>query len=268
MTTPIDLFQSGKLTEAVAAATEAVRQKPTDIIGRSLLCELLCFSGDLERADKQLDAAAQIDPGSVAGVSLLRHLIRSELSRREVFEQGRIPDFLFEPGVGQQKRLEAMLCLRNQQFDDAASRIREAEEAEPDISGDVDGNSFESFRDLDDFLGPILEVYTATGKYYWISCDQIVTIEFNDVSHLSDMLWRSASIETTGDVAGRVHIPAIYHGSHRSDDQRVRIGRATEWLQASETSPVTGAGQREFLAGDDAISIMQIKRLNFRRPEA
>lgn len=265
MATPIELFQTGNLVDALTASTNAVRSKPADLNARSLLCELLCFAGELERADKQLDAAAQIDPNAVVGVSLLRHLIRSELSRREVYEQGRVPDFLFQPTAGQQCRLRAILCVRDKDYTGAAQQIAEAVEAESPVAGEINETAFDDIRDLDDLVGPTLEVYTATGKYYWIGFEQLVSLEFNPVEHLSDMLWRSATIETTGDVAGRVHIPALYNGSHRSEDQKVRIGRATDWNSLSVDGPIVGAGQREFLAGEESAPIMEIRQLRVTR---
>ncbi len=264
MTTPIDLFQAGNLTEAVAAATNAVRNKPTDVKARSLLCELLCYSGEFERADKQLDAALQTDPQTMTGVSLLKHLIRSELCRREVYRMGRVPEFLTLPTEPQKKRLEALICLRANQPGEAARLVTEAAELDPELHGEIDGAPFSEFLDLDDLLGPTLEVYTATGKYYWIGFDQIVSLEFSPVEHLSDMLWRAAAIETVGDINGRIHVPALYEGSEKSADERIRIGRATEWNKTDPAGPTQGAGQREFLVNDDVVPIMQISSLSFQ----
>ncbi|MEQ9408265.1 MAG: type VI secretion system accessory protein TagJ [Fuerstiella sp.] len=264
MADPVELFQMGRLSEAVTAATDAVRSRPGDIVPRSTLSELLCFSGDLERADKQLDAAAQIDPEAVVGISLLRHLIRSEVTRREVFEQGRVPEFLAQPTAAQQNRLKALLSLREGDAAGAMKLISEAEEAEAEVSGECNGTAFEGMRDLDDLLGPTVEVFTATGMYYWLSAEQIVSLEFSPIGHLSDMLWRAAEISTVGDVSGRIHIPALYFGSHQSEDERVRIGRTTEWLQNSEEEPVRGAGQREWLVGEEPVAITQLKFISFR----
>ncbi|MEO2017985.1 MAG: type VI secretion system accessory protein TagJ [Fuerstiella sp.] len=263
MSTGLEFFQLGKLSDAIAATTEAVRDKPTDIASRSMLSELLCFSGDLERADKQLDAAAQVDPESLVGASMLRHLIRSELSRREVFDNGRVPEFLTQPSEAQQKRLKALMSVREGDFETANGLLSEAEEAESSIGGECDGTAFDGFRDLDDVLGPTIEVYTATGKYYWLSSEEVFSLEFSSVEHISDMLWRAAEIETVGDVAGRVHIPALYHGSHESEDERMRIGRATDWIQHNDATPVRGIGQREWLIEDDAIPITSVKSITF-----
>ena len=59
------LFRAGKLAEAIAAATAAVKAAPADLGRRVLLAELLLFSGNLERADVILDAASQVDPSAL-----------------------------------------------------------------------------------------------------------------------------------------------------------------------------------------------------------
>jgi type VI secretion system protein ImpE len=202
------------------------------------------------------------------GVSLLRHLIRAEISRREVFEQGRIPEFSGPPSESLQLRLKAAIALRHNQSADAAALIEQAGNLETPLRGTVDGNPFEGFSDLDDLLGPVLEVFTATGAYYWIDCAQVQHIEFDPVTHLSDTLWRSASIQTTGGIDGRIHIPAIYYGSEKSADSRVTLGRTTEWIASNDNAVTRGAGQREFLLGDDVLPILNIRNLTFSQDNA
>lgn len=263
MKTAVELFQQGDLAAALEIAITAVKAKPTDVAARSLLCELLCFSGDLERADKQLDAVLKTDPKALPGVSLMRHLIRSEITRNEVYEQGRVPDFLVNPTEAQQKRLQSLIAIREGRLSVAMQLINEASELEPDLKGSMDGKPFEGFCDLDDVLGPVIEVFTATGAYYWVDASQIVSLEFSPVEHLTDMLWRAASIETIGSLTGRVHLPAMYYGTARSADPKVKIGRTTDWDRPDEQSPVRGMGRREYLIGEDAVTIMDIKTLRF-----
>jgi type VI secretion system protein ImpE len=45
-----ELFQAGKLTEAVQALVAEVRDNPTDPKRRTFLFELLCFAGDYDRS--------------------------------------------------------------------------------------------------------------------------------------------------------------------------------------------------------------------------
>jgi len=258
-----DFFQSGQLSDAVTAATQAVRNHPSDIEARSVLSELLCFSGDMERADKQLDAVAELDSDSVVGVSLLRHLIRSEMCRHEVYESGRIPEFLTQPNAALQARLKALISLREGNSEDAATHVATARELESSVMGECDGTAFEGMTDLDDLLGATIEVYTATGKYYWLSLEQVVSLEISPMKHLSDQLWRAAEVETVGDVSGRVHLPALYHGSHAAEDERIRIGRATDWNQRC-AGLTCGLGQREWLVGDEVTAINTISSLIFR----
>ena len=51
-------FQAGRLSEAVTAALAEVKARPGDTARRLFLAELLCFAGELERADRQLDVVA------------------------------------------------------------------------------------------------------------------------------------------------------------------------------------------------------------------
>ena len=267
MPNPIELFQAGKLADAVQVATDGVRNNPVDVAARSMLCEMLCFSGDLERADKQLEAAMQIDADSAVGVSLIRHLIRSETSRREVFEQGRVPEFLTQPTAAQQLRLKALVALIAKDGNAVAQYIAEAEELENEVSGKCDGKPFSGMRDLDDLLGPNVEIFTATGQYYWLAAEQILSLEFSAIEYLTNMLWRSAQVITVGDVTGRVHVPALYHDSHSSSDDRIRIGRATDWVQENEDGPAFGRGQREWLLGEDVVAITQVTEITFDKQD-
>ena len=107
-----DLFHAGRLGEAVAAATEEVRRNPTDSPPRLFLAELLCFSGQLERADNHLDALAERDPETVAAIHTFRQLIRAEQARQQFFTEGRLPTFLAQPEGAVRLALEASIRVR------------------------------------------------------------------------------------------------------------------------------------------------------------
>lgn len=105
-------YSAGRLAEAVAAATAEVRGRPTDVQARLFLAELLCFSGELERADKQLDVIVDQDTSLAVGVALFRQLIRGEQARRQFFSEGRVPEFLDQPPDRIQLQLQARRCFR------------------------------------------------------------------------------------------------------------------------------------------------------------
>jgi type VI secretion system protein ImpE len=44
-----------------------------------------------------------------------------------------------------------------------------------------------------------------------------------------DLLWLPAELEDTDGRQVRIYLPALYEGSRAHADERVRIGRTTEW---------------------------------------
>src|SRR6185369_15917731 len=95
--TAAGLFRAGKLDDAIAAAQAALRKTPTDLGARVLLGEMLLFAGNLERADVVLDAAPAIDPSTAVVIAEFRQLVRADMARRQLFRDGRVPEFLSDP---------------------------------------------------------------------------------------------------------------------------------------------------------------------------
>src|ERR671936_224178 len=106
------LFRDGKLTAAVEAANAAVRKNPADLGNRIVLAELLLFTGNVERADVILDAAAQADPTSLIAVAEFRQLLRAKIPRRQYRSEGRVPEFIGEPTEALRAVLAAGVALR------------------------------------------------------------------------------------------------------------------------------------------------------------
>jgi len=53
-----ELYQAGKLNEAIQSLQAELRDYPTDAARRTFLFELLCFAGEYDRAEKQWDVLA------------------------------------------------------------------------------------------------------------------------------------------------------------------------------------------------------------------
>ena len=60
---PRELFKAGKVREACVVLTAHLREHPSDTASRTFLFELLCFSGEFTRAEKQLAVSGQRQPG-------------------------------------------------------------------------------------------------------------------------------------------------------------------------------------------------------------
>lgn len=255
-----ELYQAGSLSEAIAAATEEVRQHPADLSHRGFLCELLCFAGELERADRQLDTIGLQDPQIVAGVGLFRQLIRAEQARRDFYASGRVPEFLETPSPQLQLHLQAAIRIREDKIQEAMELLDQAEKQRPVVAGVCDGQPFEDLRDLDDLCASFLEVLTNNGKYYWLAIERVERLEFFAPEHPRDLLWRRTHLVMRDGPEGEVYLTALYPGSETSSDDRIRLGRATEWI-GGDGSPVRGLGQRMFLIGDESRSILEFKEL-------
>jgi type VI secretion system protein ImpE len=257
-----ELFRTCRLKEAITAALEEVRNNPTDAGRRLFLSELLCFSGELERADNQLDAVGTADAKIMPWILTFRQLIRAEQHRREVFTQGRPPEFLSRPEGAVKLLLEAATCARQGALQDAARLLDQAEQARPRVKGTCDGAAFEDFRDLDDQVSCILEVLTTQGNYYWIPIDQIESIEFHKPVRSRDLIWRCTHLIVRDGPDGEVYVPVLYPGAAEESQDDLRLGRRTDWRGGEQTS-VQGVGQRTFLVGDDARAILELTTVTF-----
>jgi type VI secretion system protein ImpE len=260
--TPSELYQSGRLTEAIEAATAEVKKHPADTQRRGILCEMLCFGGDFERADKQLEAISLQDPKAAVGVALYRQLIRAETARQQFFAEGRLPEFIDKPSPVLELHLEASICIRAGDAAKAAELLGRTEEQRGKVGGVCDGKPFDDIRDLDDLTASFFEVLTSTGKYYWIGMEQVQVIEFRAPEHPHDLIWRRALMVVNNGPDGEVYLPALYAGTHTNSDDQLRLGRATDWVEA-EGEPVRGVGQRTFLIGDEDKTIMECGLIKF-----
>ena len=260
--TAYELYRQARMEEAIAAALQKVKAAPTDIDARLLLCDLLCFDNQLERADRQLDVVVQQDSGLVAGIGLYRQLIRAEIARREVFESGRVPEFLNGSTDVLELHVRAFVAIREGTSSEAGDVLRQAEELRPRVRGECDSESFADLRDVDDLTASFLEVLTSGGKYYWVGWERIERLEFKPPALVRDLLWRQAEIVVRGGPDALVYVPVLYQGSHRSQDPELRLGRRTEWREMPG-GPIAGVGQRTLLVGEGDKSLLSIGTISF-----
>lgn len=263
--TAFQLFDEGRLREAVAAMSEAVKAAPADTARRSQLAEFLCVAGELERAERQFEAIAEQDPNTAVQVSALRQLVRADMARRQVWTEGRPPEFVTEPSEHVALRLEALMHLREGRIGEAGQCLLRAEAARPEIAGHHNDTPFSDFRDLDDLTGGILEVMTTTGKYFWVPLEQVEEIEFTRPARVLDGAWSTVQISVRGGPQGEVVIPSIYPLIETPARDAVLLGRETNWIELSPEC-IRGEGLRCFLVGEESLSIRQLGRIVFGTP--
>jgi type VI secretion system protein ImpE len=253
-----DLYKAGRLKEAIDAQVQEVRSNPADPNRRLFLFELLAFSGDLDRARRQLDAVKYDDADLDPALAQYRKLLEAEQVRRRLFSDGLKPAFLADPPEHVGHRLEAINCLRSGRPGEAAELLHRANADCGEFRGLLNDKSFECLRDTDDLFGTVLEVL-AQGRYFWVPIEQIETLALNPPRAPRDQLWAPARMEMNG-AMGEVFLAVLYPGSHESPDDGLKLGRATDWKQA-EGGPVLGVGLRTFLAGDDVSPLLEWRQL-------
>jgi type VI secretion system protein ImpE len=226
-----ELFQAGKLTEAVQALAAELRNDPTDAKRRTFLFELLCFAGDFERAEKHLALLSQAGPSSELGALLYRGVLAAERARQETFA----------------KREYTMM-----------------QPADPTpFHGTLNGKPFESLADADWRIGPRMETFSA-GTYLWLPFAHIASIEIQAPKRLRDLLWVPAQVRTgpafQGRELGEVLIPVLSPLSWRNENEEVRLGRLTVWGE-DENGDEVPFGQKLLMVDGEEIPLLEVRSL-------
>lgn len=258
MTTAGDAFRAGDLAGALAAATAAVKAAPTDADARWLLAELLLFSGEAERADRMLDAAALHEPNPA--VLEFRRLLRAEVVRGQVLREGRAPKYQGDDATpAQQAALRARIALRAGDLAAAAEAAAEVEALRARTPGKAGDTPFDDLRDADDLMAAEFEVLTTAGEHMLVPVERVRSLSFDPPRRPRDLYWRRTTIELKDGTEGVVFMPALYPGPEA--DTGLKLGRATDWTE--DVGPVRGRGQRVLLAGEEALPIASATSLVF-----
>jgi type VI secretion system protein ImpE len=229
--TPKQLFDAGQVRNAEGALSARLRDHPTDAGSRTFLFELLCFSGQYDRAEKQLGVLSEGGKEAGLGAVLYYSALHAEKTRHELFRKEEFPKV----------------------------------DAAPSPPGTLNGKPFQSIRDADPAVGARLEVFAA-GAYLWIPFVHIASIQMEPPRHLRDTLWAPAAVITgpsfQGADIGQVLIPSIYPFSWKSSDESVWLGRTTEWV-ADEGGHQYPVGQKVFLVDDEEVPLLEVRSLEF-----
>jgi type VI secretion system protein ImpE len=262
-------FSAGRLKAGIAEATERVKKSPSDEDARGDLIDLLLFAGELERADKHLEAITPMDPKKSMNFLAFRQLIRAEQARQQFYSEGRVPEFRELPTERIRLLMEATILLREKKHAEAGALVKQANSMHPDLKGKVNGRPFDGMFDLDAVTAGVFEILAPNGKFYWVPMETVVSLEFTKPAEggrtMRDLLWRAARLVTADGSEGDVYMPAIYYGSHQSPDEAYALGLASDWQASGEGGPFRGVGQRMFSFGDEEIPVMELQSIEFTR---
>ena len=255
-------YNEGNIEGCLNQLVQEIKQNPDEHFKRMLFGQMLCIAGDYERADKQLDLLSTLEPKYVMEVANWRNLIRAAQHRKDFYEEGRPPEAIGELTPRMEKHIEAIAALRTNDADAFAKVLEEAEGLRQQTKGswNDDSKAFDDFRDLDDLNGGFMEVLAPNGKYYWIANESISSVVFEETKLPIDYLWRKAALVLNDGTQGEVYIPVTYVNTE-TDQQR--LARETDWQQYQSTQAMRGYGQKTYLVGDEAVSILEINSIEF-----
>lgn len=245
-----EYFQQGNLEFALAAAAEQVKQSPDDEGLRILFVELLCISGEFERADSQLNALMTLKPDLGLAVATWRQVVHAAQVRADVFSLKAKPELIEEASPSIKTALDLLVALGEKDEKRVAELSDTIDTLAKDNLFSINNEAPAILRDLDDVTANIFEVLGTNGKYFWVDFSQIVEIELQKPERVLDVLWRKANIVLTNGTEGEVYIPAVYP---TLGDDAAALGRKTEWQESYGL--YRGIGLRAWLAGDEELSI-------------
>lgn len=222
-------FNAGRLESAIEALGVELRSNPTDTQRRVFLFELLIFTGQYDRAEKQLDVLSKGGPDNELAVLPYRAAILGERVREHMFQTS---DFPSSP-------------------------------APAPVSGTLNGRPFSSIEDADERVGARLEIM-AGGKYMWIPLAYVQTMHLEPPQHLRDLRWMPARLSTSAKLKdmelGEVLLPTLSPLAWKLEDPELRLGRAADWeeLPSGEFSPI---GQKLLRVDGELMPLLEVRDL-------
>ncbi len=230
------LYRAGRLDEAIQALGAELRKNPTDGKRRTFLFELLCFAGEYDRAQKQLEILAGSSKEAAAGALLYHAALHAERKRQELFEKKEYPE--------------------------AAAGDQEV----PAISGSLNGNPFTSISDADPRVGARLEIFAA-GNVLWLPLAHVAEVVIEEPRRLRDLLWAPARVRPAPEFQamelGEVLTPVLAPLTWQYPDDNVRLGRATVWVEDEDGREVP-VGQKMLLVDGEEFPYLEVRKLEIR----
>ena len=248
---------------AIAEAIDTVKKNPTNVPARTFLFELSCFSGDWDRAEKQLDAIGHQDMKAAVGSVIYRQNFKCERDRINLFEHSHPPEIVTELPDHCRVLLRAVDFVRRGETANARELLDQVEEERPAYAVTVNGEDFEDFRDYNDLTMCVFEGFIKD-SYVWLPFDEVVSVEFVERKSLRDVYWPQAKVEMKNGTEGEMFLPALYVNSWKSSDDEVRLGRTVDWRDIGDEIYV-GEGARLYWMGGMEMPCTRIENISFRR---
>lgn len=248
----IQLFNQGRLTEAIELGNQGAASQPRDLPLRLVLVQLVCFTGDWTRVERIVKQMELLDSKQehLALTNFVDRMVMAERQRKSVWTEGLVPEFSQAPDEATQKLLWAWSCRRSGDLTQYADSLQWVLENAPPMSLVIGDTTHDGLRDMDDMTCTILEAHTMQGTYFWIPLQSIARIDVAKPTRPVDHLWSRARLSLTDGSDLLAFLPGLYfHSFGAGVDDQLKLGRQTAW-HTDEQDQEIGLGRRSFVAGD------------------
>jgi type VI secretion system protein ImpE len=261
------LIDSGDLRGAIRLVEQVLRERPRDQVARSQLFALTCLSGQWEGAERLLDVMERLKESGtspVLDVQRYRAILAGEVARQRYFSEGASPRTFAAPGAAVNVTLSLHGLGAAGEWEKAGRLLDEYENGRPARAGRYRNQPFDDFRDVEDWMSPVLEVLAPEG-YFWVGWDEVEFLDVPPPRSLLDLVWAPARLGLFARVLGAVVIPSLYPESWRRDDDAVKLGRRNEWIDLG-AGLTKGAGAKIYQVGEETVALLDLADLSFDRP--
>lgn len=263
------LLADATLSDAIISLENDIKAAPADADKRAALTQLLCLSGNWQRARAQLKSWQALKPIAQPTVLLLTQSVEAEIQRQAVFAGEAAPSFKgyeqsWLPLMAEALRLDAngdaaaAQEMRDRALEEAPATRGSLTLAEGGEERDV---SFDWLMDGDGRLGPLCEALL-NGTYHWVPFSDIEEIRFQAPQSAIDLVWSHALIRLNDGREQVCQLPARYPLPDDADDA-LRLARRTEWVPMGDTPHYAGLGQKTWLSEDGEFPLHTLRHLRF-----
>lgn len=272
------MLAAGDLAGARKATGPLVGADPKNAALRLFFAELLITDGDWDKAELQLDSIPTDDMKVASIARVRRQVLRAEVKRRQMAEEGRVPDMIREPTAAINAALERLVAWRR---GEAASPI-----GKPSFAGTIlpapappqDGDDPAHppaapaplvsawLRDPDDILAPVCEFLTLNGDYHWVDWSEIATLQIYPPKATLDAIWRPAQVTLDDGTSLPGFLPMIYPWPLPEADGAVKLGHTTRFV-ATDSGLRLGQGLKLLSVEGHHLTLPEVSAVHGGTPD-
>lgn len=242
-----------------------VRREPRNVGLRVFLFQLLCVTGEWDRALNQLAVVGELDVAAQPMVSTYQAVVRCEVLRSKIFAGERTPTVFGEPPAWVPFLIESLRLLASGCQEQAVAFRTTAFEAAPASPACVDKEHTDWVSDSDPRLGPIVEAIVE-GRYLWIPYTRIRSLRIEPPADLRDQVWLPVHFTWENGGIADGFIPTRYPGTTAHTEPSLLLARRTEWV--GEGDLAVPIGQRVLITDHSEVALMDLRHLDLHPPSS